>query len=137
MSDKTLLLIKPNAIMHKHAGEIISMVESQAFVLRDIKILKFTQELAASFYLEHKGKEFYDRLLAFMCSGPTIALLLEKHDAVSSLRELVGDTDPAKRKTETIRYRFAEGITENAVHASDSPEHAKREIRLIFGYNPT
>jgi len=136
MSDKSLLLIKPNAIMHKHAGEIISMVESHAFLLRDIKILKFTPETAASFYQEHKGKEFYDRLIAFMCSGPTIALLLEKHDAVNSLRDLVGDTDPAKRKEHTIRYRFADGVTENAVHASDSIDHAKREIRLIFGYNP-
>ncbi|MEF3694771.1 MAG: nucleoside-diphosphate kinase [Candidatus Cloacimonadota bacterium] len=136
MSEKTLLLIKPNAIMHKHAGEIISIVESHAFVLRDIKIISFTKELAAEFYCEHLGKEFYERLIAFMCSGPTIALLLEHHEAVASLRELVGDTDPAKRKAHTIRYKFAEGVTENAVHASDSPEHAKREIRLIFGYNP-
>ena len=133
MNQQTLLLIKPNAVMHKHAGNIISIIETKAFLLRDIKVMQFTPETAAAFYQEHLGREFYDRLIKFMCSGTTIALLLEKANAVADLRELVGDTDPAKRKPGTIRHLYAEGITENAVHASDSPEHAQREIRLIFG----
>lgn len=136
MTEHTLLLIKPNAIMHKNAGAIISMVEENGFVLKDMKVLQFDREFAAIFYIEHKGKDFYEKLLDFMSSGPTIALLLEKHNAVHDLRDLVGDTDPAERKPGTIRDRFAEGVTENAVHASDSAENARREIRLIFAYSP-
>lgn len=132
MNQQTLLLIKPNAVLHRHAGEIIHMVEQSAFLMRDIKIMRFSRELAAEFYAEHLGKEFYQRLIDFMCSGETIAMLVEKENAVADLRKLVGDTDPAKREPGTIRALYAEGITENAVHASDSPDHAKREIGLIF-----
>lgn len=133
MIEQTLLLIKPNAVLHKHAGEIISIIESHAFVLRNIKVIQFDRHFAALFYEEHRGKEFFERLLDFMCSGTTIALLLEKENAVSALRELVGDANPSKRKSGTIRDIYAEGITENAVHASDSLDHAKREIALVFG----
>ena len=136
MIEKTLLLIKPNAIAQRHAGEIISIVETRGFVLRDIKILQFDRALAETFYQEHKGKDFYERLVGFMCSGPTIALVLEKQDAVAVLREMVGDAEPHKREPGTIRYLYADGVTENAVHASDSVEHARREIKLIFAYNP-
>jgi len=134
MIEQTLLLIKPNATLHKHAGEIISIIENQAFVLRDIRIMKFDRDSAAVFYQEHLGKEFYARLIDFMCSGTTLALLLEKENAVEALRDLIGDTNPAKRRKGTIRDLYAEGITENAVHASDSPAHAQREISLIFHY---
>ncbi len=133
MTEQTLLLIKPNAVLHKHAGEIISIIEAKAFVLRNIKVIQFDRHFAALFYEEHRGKEFFERLLDFMCSGTTIALLLEKENAVSALRDLVGDANPSKRKPGTIRDIYAEGITENAVHASDSPDHAKREIALVFG----
>ncbi len=132
MNQRTLLLIKPNAVLHRHAGEIIHMIEESAFLMRDLKIMRFDRALAEQFYAEHLGKEFYPRLLDFMCSGDTIAVLLEKENAVRDLRKLVGDTDPAKREPRTIRALFAEGITENAVHASDSPDHAAREISLIF-----
>ena len=132
MKQQTLFLIKPNAVLHKHAGEIIQMVEHAAFLLQNIKLMRFDQESAAEFYIEHLGKEFYPRLIEFMCSGSIIAILLEKENAVADLRKLVGDTNPSKREPRTIRALFAESITENAVHASDSPEHAKREIRLIF-----
>ena len=134
MNQQTLLLIKPNAVLHRHAGEIIHMIEQSAFLMRDLKIMRFDPDLAAQFYTEHLGKEFYPRLLDFMCSGTTIAVLLEKENAVFDLRKLVGDTDPAKREPNTIRALYAEGITENAVHASDSPEHAAREISLIFPF---
>lgn len=134
MKQRTLLLIKPNAVLHRHAGEIIHMIEQSAFLMRDLKIIRFDADLAAKFYAEHLGKEFYPRLIDFMCSGNTIAVLLEKENAITDLRKLVGDTDPAKREPFTIRALYAEGITENAVHASDSPEHADREISLIFPF---
>ncbi|HQP26372.1 MAG TPA: nucleoside-diphosphate kinase, partial [Candidatus Syntrophosphaera sp.] len=79
------------------------------------------------------GKEFFDRLVEFMCSAPSVALLLEKENAVKELRELIGDADPEKRGPGTIRDLYAEGVTENAVHASDSEASAERETRLIFG----
>jgi len=135
MTDRSLLLIKPNAVQHHHVGHIISIVEDHGFKLRDIKIFQFSPPSAEEFYTAHRGKEFFERLISFMCSGETIALLLERNDAVELLRELVGDADPAKRAPHTIRASYAEGVTENAVHASDSIEAAKREIKLIFGAN--
>jgi len=133
MIDRSLLLIKPNAVQHHHVGHIISIVEEHGFQLRDIKIFQFTNASAEVFYEAHRGKEFFDRLIKFMCSGVTVALLLERNDAVEQLRELVGDADPTVRDPNSIRDRYADGITENAVHGSDSIEAAKREIRLIFG----
>ena len=135
MTDRSLLLIKPNAVQHHHVGHIISIVEDHGFKLRDIKIFQFTSASAEEFYEAHRGKEFFERLVRFMCSGETIALLLERNDAVELLRELVGDADPAKRAPHTIRASYAEGVTENAVHASDSIAASKREIKLIFGAN--
>lgn len=135
MTDRSLLLIKPNAVQHHHVGHIISIVEEHGFKLRDIRIFQFNPASADEFYSVHRGKEFFERLIRFMCSGETVALLLERHDAVHLLRELVGDADPAKREPHTIRARYAEGITENAVHGSDCDESAKREIKLIFGNN--
>ena len=132
MNQDTLFLIKPNAVLHRHVGEIIQMVEQAGFFLYKIKDMRFNNHSAAEFYSEHWGKEFFSRLTEFMCSGTTIAILLEKENAMADLRKLVGDTNPSKREPRTIRALFAESITENAVHASDSPEHAKREIRLIF-----
>lgn len=132
MIEQSLLLIKPDAVKKNHVGHIITIAEEQGFILKYIKVLQFDRESAAEFYMMHKGKEFYERLLDFMCSGTTVALLLERVDAVAKLRELVGDVDPDKRKPNTIRALFADGVTENAVHASDSPLSAKREIGLIF-----
>ena len=132
MNEQSLLLIKPNAVQQKHIGHIITMVEERGFIIRNIKIFEFSPAKARDFYIEHEGKEFFDRLIKFMISGTTIALLLEKSNAVRDLRNLVGDADPAHRAPGTIRALYAEGITENAVHASDSREHAARETELIF-----
>jgi len=133
MNEQSLLLIKPNAVDHKHIGHIITIVESKGFIIRNVRVFQFTKESATEFYYEHAGKEFFHRLITFMISGTTIALILEKRNAVAELRELVGDADPQTRKAGSIRALYAEGITENAVHASDSINHAMREIRLIFG----
>ncbi len=134
MNEQSLLLIKPNAVHHRHIGHIISIVEDRGFIIRNIKIFQFTPDSAREFYRDHRGKEFFERLVSFMISGPTVALLLEKKNAMAELRELVGDADPGKRNPDTIRSIYAEGITENAVHASDNMDSAYREINLIFGH---
>ncbi len=132
MNEQSLLLIKPNAVLHRHIGHVISIVENKGFIIRNIKVFQFTSDLAAEFYREHQAKGFYGRLINFMVSGPTVAVLLEKTNAVSELRDLVGDAEPEKREPHTIRAIYAEGVTENAVHASDSISSAIREIELIF-----
>jgi nucleoside-diphosphate kinase len=132
MTERTLLLIKPNAVAHHHVGHIISIVEEHGFVLVNMKELQFDRELAERFYAVHKGKSFYERLVDFMCSGTTVAILLERSNAVEALRDLIGEVEPEHRKPGTIRALYAEGITENAVHASDSPDSARHEIGLLF-----
>jgi nucleoside-diphosphate kinase len=132
MTQQTLFLIKPDAVAHGHVGQIIAMIEAQGFHIVAIRKFSFTPELAATFYAEHIGKEFYTRLVNFMCSGDTIGMILEKENAIPDLRELIGDVEPAKRKPHTIRALYGEGVTENAVHASDCPASAAREIPIIF-----
>ncbi len=132
MTERTLLLIKPNAVHKKLIGRIIESVEENRFQLLEIKSFNFTTALAGQFYEEHQGKEFFQRLVEFMISGTTIGLLLEKENAITDLRTLVGDTLPEKQKPGTLRYMFSDGLTENAVHASDSSDHAHHEISLIF-----
>lgn len=135
MTERSLLLIKPNAVVHHHVGQIIAILEEAGFQLADMKEFQFDPELAREFYTAHIGKGFFDKLVEFMCSGATVGLIVEKDDAIAELRELIGEVDPARRKPGTIRDLYAEGITENAVHASDSPESAQREIAIIFGNN--
>jgi nucleoside-diphosphate kinase len=132
MTEFTLLLIKPNATRKKHIGDILSIIEKSGYEVRALKSFVFDTALADRFYEEHIGKEFFNRLVTFMMSGLTVAALLEKENAVYDLRELIGATDPEKRKPGTIRDLYADTYTENAVHASDSHDHALREIALIF-----
>lgn len=132
MPEQTLLLIKPNAVNHHHIGEIITIIEQKGFAILKIKSFWFDQELASRFYEEHEGKWFFPRLMAFMMSGMIVGLLLEKENAVLELREIIGATDPDDRKPGTIRALYAESYNENAVHGSDTHEHAIREIGLIF-----
>ncbi|MCK9242459.1 MAG: nucleoside-diphosphate kinase [Candidatus Cloacimonetes bacterium] len=126
-------MIKPNAVMRGHVGQIITMLEDQGFAIVKMKLFRFDEELARIFYAEHIGKEFYPRLQRFMCSGNTVALLLERENAIKVLRELIGDLSPEKRKPGTIRALYGDGVTENGAHASDSLESAKRETEVIFG----
>lgn len=132
MSGRSLLLIKPNAVAHRHVGQIISILENAGFRLTALKEFRFTPAEAREFYAQHRGKEFFDRLVKFMCSDFTIAAVVAKDNAVEELRRLIGAVDPAERERGTIRDLFAEGITENAVHASDSEANAEREIALLF-----
>ncbi|MCB5287114.1 MAG: nucleoside-diphosphate kinase [Candidatus Cloacimonetes bacterium] len=133
MIEQSLFLIKPNAVMQGHVGHIISMLEDHGFSILKMKLFRFDEELSRIFYAEHIGKEFFNRLQSFMCSGDTVALLLEREDAIHHLRELNGDVLPEKRQPGTIRALYGAGITENGVHSSDSLDSAKREIEVIFG----
>jgi nucleoside-diphosphate kinase len=132
MEHTTLLLIKPNATAKNQIGEILRMVEAHGFVIDNLKLFRFDTDLAEQFYDIHQGKPFFQRLIDFMTSGKTVAVVLHRNDAVAMLRKLVGDTDHTKAAPGTIRFLFGETITVNAVHASDSPENAAREIALIF-----
>lgn len=135
MKEKSLFLIKPNAIRNKHIGHIISILEEENYEFCAIKIFRFDRSLAERFYAEHEGKAFYEPLLNFMTSDKTIAIIVQKENAIQDLRELIGDVDPQNRKPGTIRDLYAEGITENAVHASDSIFSAEREIGIIFDHD--
>jgi nucleoside-diphosphate kinase len=132
MPEQTLLLIKPNATQKKVIGKIISIIEEHGFNILKLRSFFFDLELVTAFYAEHIGKEFFTRLTDFMMSGMIVGLLLEKEDAVHELRELIGSTEPSTRKPDTIRALYADSYNQNAVHASDSHDHALYEIKLIF-----
>ena len=133
MIESTLLLIKPNAVKNKNIGEIISIMEKDNFIIKDIKYFRFDEKLIYEFYQEHQGKSFFVHLKEFMTSDITIALKLERENAIMRLRQINGDTNPAKREPGTVRALYANSITANAVHSSDSEASAKRELALIFG----
>ena len=130
--EKTLLIIKPDAYENRHIGEIISILEKKRLVIKDIKMETFTKERAKVFYNVHRGKHFFDKLIEFMTSGPIIEIVLEHENCVEYVREIIGKTDPEEAAEGTIRKLFANSITVNAVHASDSVENAKKEITYIF-----
>lgn len=133
MIESTLLLIKPNAVKNKNIGEIISIIEKDNFIIKDIKFFHFDEKLIDQFYQDHIGKSFFANLKDFMLSDITIALKLERENAIVRLRQINGDAKPAKREPGTIRALYADSITANAVHSSDSEANAKRELGIIFG----
>lgn len=133
MIEQSLLIIKPNAFVKGKVGAIINILEEKGFQLKQLKLFQFDPPLAKEFYAEHIHKAFYPRLEEFMCSAPSVAVLLEKEDAIEDLRELLGAVEPSERKEGTIRYYYGEGATENGAHASDSKMSAIREIKIIFG----
>jgi nucleoside-diphosphate kinase len=131
--ERTLLLIKPDAVERNLIGQIISRVEEAGLKILDMKMFFFRREMTEQFYGEHKGKEFYNRLIEYMADKKVVALKLEGEDAIKALRNLVGATDPKKAEKNTIRADFGVGTPQNSVHASDSAESAKREIKFFFG----
>ncbi len=131
--ERTLLLIKPNVIEDRNIGAVIDALEKKGLAIVNMRMERFTRERAEGFYEVHRGKPFYEKLVSFMTSGPIVELILEHDNCVDYVREVIGATDPAKAAGGTIRKRFARSLTENAVHASDSPENAAKEIAYIFG----
>jgi len=130
--EKTLVLIKPDAFGKRHSGDILRIYEQEGFRIVGMKLLQMTRKLAAQHYVEHIGRPYYDGLVEFMTSAPLVALVLEGEDAIARVRKLNGKTNPAEAEEGTIRKLFAENGSRNAVHASDSPENAEREIHLFF-----
>ncbi len=132
MERYTLFMIKPNATAKNKIGEILAMVEKEGFVIVDMKMLYMDKQFAEYFYEEHKGKSFFENLVNFMSSGRTVACVLKREQGVSYLRKIVGSTNPEEAEAGTIRKLYADDVTRNAVHASDSVKHAKQEIKKIF-----
>ncbi len=133
MQERTLMIIKPDAVSRNAIGAILKRVEDRGFKVRQMRMTRFTREEAIRFYAVHRGQPFFDGLIDFMSSGPVVPLALERDDAVSNLREIVGVTDSSKAAEGTIRKDFGTNIQRNAVHASDSPETATGEIAFFFG----
>ncbi len=130
--DLTLSIIKPNAVRNKKIGKIISIFEKSNLTIKKAKLTTLNKSEAESFYKEHAGKPFFDELIRFMTSGPIMILILEGTNAVEENRRLMGATDPAQAKDGTIRSLYADSMTENAVHGSDSQKSAHSEIAFFF-----
>lgn len=130
--ERTLSIIKPDAVSANHIGEIVSRFESEGLRIAAIKMVKLDEKGASDFYAVHKGKPFYADLVTFMSSGPVVAIVLEGDNAVLMNREIMGATDPSKATKGTIRSDFAKSISQNAVHGSDSKENAELEIPFFF-----
>ena len=130
--ERTLSIIKPDAVSKNLIGTILQRFESANFTIVAAKMLHMTKEQAESFYAEHEGREFYAPLVEFMTSGPIMVQVLQGEDIIPSYRELIGKTDPEQAAPGTIRADFAESTRYNAVHGSDSPESASREIAFFF-----
>jgi nucleoside-diphosphate kinase len=131
-TEKTLLMIKPDATRNNFIGSIIKFVEEKGLKPVEIKSKKMTKEEAGKFYQEHKDRVFFQDLVDYICSGMVVAICLEGEEVVKKLREFIGDTNPKNAKDGTIRKIYGKSIDENAVHGSDSLESAKREINFFF-----
>ncbi|MCU4175428.1 nucleoside-diphosphate kinase [Carboxylicivirga sp. N1Y90] len=129
---KTLTMIKPGAVKNRHIGAILNMIEEAGFRISAIKSVKLTTEDAEEFYAEHKERPFFGDLVDFMSSGPIVAAILLKDDAVADFRKLIGSTDPQEAEEGTIRKTFAISKSKNAIHGSDSDESAERESTFFF-----
>lgn len=132
MSNRTFTMIKPDAIKNGHAGAVLDMILKKGFRIVAMKQTKLTEEKAGEFYAVHKERPFYSELVQFMSSGIIIAAILEKDNAVSDFRTLIGATNPAQADEGTIRKFYATSLGENAVHGSDSDENAKIEGAFFF-----
>ena len=130
--ERTLSIVKPDAVARNVIGAIISRFETAGLRVVAAKMTRLSAADAAGFYAEHKGKPFYEKLLDYMSSGPVVLQVLEGEDAIALNRRLMGATDPAKADPGTIRADFADSLDANAVHGSDSPTSAAREIAYFF-----
>ncbi|MGI8950756.1 MAG: nucleoside-diphosphate kinase [Chitinophagaceae bacterium] len=132
MTNRTFTMIKPDATSKNFTGEILNQIIKAGFSIKAMKLTKLTMQQAGGFYAIHKERPFYNELINFMSSGPIVAAILEKENAVADFRTLIGATDPAKAEAGTIRKLFATSVSENAVHGSDSDENAQIESDFFF-----
>jgi nucleoside-diphosphate kinase len=132
MTERTLAIIKPDAVERRLAGAIIQRIEAAGFQIRAIKRVHLSRAQAEGFYAVHRERPFFGSLTAFMSSGPAIVMVLEAADAIKKWRTLMGATDPAKADAGTLRKEFAESIERNATHGSDAADTAAYEIGYFF-----
>ncbi|MEM4311370.1 MAG: nucleoside-diphosphate kinase [Nitrososphaerales archaeon] len=132
MIEQTLIVIKPDGVKRGLIGEIITRFEKRGFKIKALKMLNFSKEMAEEFYSPHKGKAFFNELIAFITSGPVVAMILEGNYALSVVRSMIGSTKSYEALSGTIRGDYGLGITDNVIHASDSKESFEREAKIIF-----
>jgi nucleoside-diphosphate kinase len=130
--ERTFIMVKPNGVERGLVGQIVARFERRGFVLRGMKLMTIDRELAERHYAEHAGKPFFDPLVAFITSGPVVAMVWEGREAIKVARAMMGVTDPVDAAPGTIRGDLALSKEENVVHGSDGPESAAREIGLFF-----
>lgn len=130
--EKTLVIIKPDGIERGLMGEIISRYEKKGLEITDCKMIKADRETLEKHYIEHKGKSFYEELISYMTRSNVLVMIIEGNNAIQIIRKLHGKTNPLDSEIGTIRGDFANSVTENIVHASDSKDSAKREISIWF-----
>jgi nucleoside-diphosphate kinase len=130
--ERTLAILKPDAVSRRIAGEIFCLIERNDFRIRGMKMLRLSRAAAEGFYAVHRGKPFFPGLIEFMTEGPVVVLALERENAIEKWREVMGATNPAHAAEGTIRRRFATAMDRNCVHGSDAPETARAEIAWFF-----
>ncbi len=128
----TLAIIKPDAMASGRTGKVLAHLEAAGFKVRSARMLRLTTAQAEAFYAVHRERPFFRPLVTFMTSGPCLPMALERQDAVAKLREVIGATDPKDAAPGTVRALYAESKERNAIHASDSPENAQREVAFFF-----
>ncbi|QQL49003.1 nucleoside-diphosphate kinase [Mucilaginibacter ginkgonis] len=131
-TNRTFTMIKPDAVANGHIGAILDHIVKAGFTIKAMKLTALTEKTAGEFYAVHKERPFYKDLVGFMSSGPIVAAILEKDNAVEDFRKVIGATDPKKADAGTIRQLFADSIEANAVHGSDSDENAQIEGNFFF-----
>lgn len=134
MTNRTFTMVKPDATSKGHTGAILDQIIKAGFTIKAMKWLKLSSEKAGEFYAVHKERPFYAELVQFISSGPIVAAILEKENAVADFRKLIGATNPAQAEEGTIRKKFAASVGENAVHGSDSDENAEIEGNFFFSF---
>ncbi len=132
MNNRTLAILKPDCVRKQLIGKVISHIQSAGFKVLGLKMVRLTEDSAKGFYEVHKERPFFNDLIKYMTSGPSVPIVLEKENAVEEFRKLIGATDPAKAEEGTIRKLYADNIQENIVHGSDSNENALKEISHFF-----
>src|SRR3954462_1330075 len=132
MTNRTFTMIKPDAVSNNDIGPILSMINKAGFRIKAMKYTYLTGDKAGEFYAVHKARPFYNDLVKYMSSGPIVAVILEKENAVADFRKIIGATDPSKAEAGTIRNLYAKSIEANAVHGSDSDENAEIEGSFFF-----
>ncbi len=130
--ERTLTIIKPDAVAAGHIGDIIKILESNKFVIAAARMVSLSKKQAEGFYAVHRGKPFFESLSKFMSSGPALVMVLEGENAIARLREIMGTTNPANAAPGTLRKLYATTIEHNAIHGSDAPETAAFEISYFF-----